>query len=176
MAMKKKLSVREYVYVASMLFGMFFGAGNLIFPVAVGQEAGRNVWQAAAGLMITGVGLPLLGVAALGISRSKGLYDLSSKAGRPYGLFFTCLLYLTIGPFFAIPRCANTSFTVGLEQILPESGLLAAAGKDFDLDRQDPQPDVSALPRRAGDGGADLARDADQAGGAGGRLCAAAFL
>lgn len=122
MAMKKKLSVREYVYVASMLFGMFFGAGNLIFPVAVGQEAGRNVWQAAAGLMITGVGLPLLGVAALGISRSKGLYDLSSKAGRPYGLFFTCLLYLTIGPFFAIPRCANTSFTVGLEQILPESG------------------------------------------------------
>ena len=122
MAMKKKLSVREYVYVASMLFGMFFGAGNLIFPVAVGQEAGRNVWQAAAGLRITGVGLPLLGVAALGISRSKGLYDLSSKAGRPYGLFFTCLLYLTIGPFFAIPRCANTSFTVGLEQILPENG------------------------------------------------------
>ena len=113
MAMKKKLSVREYVYVASMLFGMFFGAGNLIFPVAVGQEAGRNVWQAAAGLMITGVGLPLLGVAALGISRSKGLYDLSSKAGRPYGLFFTCLLYLTIGPFFAIPRCANTSFHGG---------------------------------------------------------------
>ena len=62
MAMKKKLSVREYVYVASMLFGMFFGAGNLIFPVAVGQEAGRNIWQAAAGLMITGVGLPLLGI------------------------------------------------------------------------------------------------------------------
>ena len=191
MAMKKKLSVREYVYVASMLFGMFFGAGNLIFPVAVGQEAGRNVWQAAAGLMITGVGLPLLGVAALGISRSKGLYDLSSKAGRPYGLFFTCLLYLTIGPFFAIPRCANMSFTVGLEQILPcaalypavfrvvfcgSAVLLAAAGKDIDLDRQDPQPDVSALPGRAGDGGANLARDADQAGGAGGRLCAAAFL
>ena len=107
MAMKKKLSVREYVYVASMLFGMFFGAGNLIFPVAVGQEAGRNVWQAAAGLMITGVGLPLLGVAALGISRSKGLYDLSSKAGRPYGLFFTCLLYLTIGPFLRF-RAART--------------------------------------------------------------------
>lgn len=119
---KTKLTPREYVYVASMLFGMFFGAGNLIFPVSVGQQAGSSIWAAAAGLLITGVGLPLLGVAALGISRSTGLYDLSSKAGRPYGMFFTCLLYLTIGPFFAIPRCATTSFSVGLEQILPHSG------------------------------------------------------
>ncbi len=31
--MKQKLSFKEYIYVASMLFGMFFGAGNLIFPV-----------------------------------------------------------------------------------------------------------------------------------------------
>ena len=106
-----------------MLFGMFFGAGNLIFPVEVGQQAGSHVWLAAAGLLITGVGLPLFGVAALGISRSSGLYELSSRAGKPYGMFFTCLLYLTIGPFFAIPRCATTSFTVGLEQILPESEL-----------------------------------------------------
>ena len=104
-----------------MLFGMFFGAGNLIFPIALGQHAGSNVWLAFAGLFITGVGMPLLGVAALGISRSTGLFDLSGKAGRPYGMFFTCLLYLTIGPFFAIPRCATTSFTVGLEQILPQS-------------------------------------------------------
>lgn len=121
--MKKKLTTKESVYVASMLFGMFFGAGNLIFPVEVGQQAGSHVWLAAVGLLITGVGLPLFGVAALGISRSSGLYELSSRAGKPYGMFFTCLLYLTIGPFFAIPRCATTSFTVGLEQILPESEL-----------------------------------------------------
>ena len=44
--MKQKLSFKEYVYVASMLFGMFFGAGNLIFPVYMGQAAGRNVWPA----------------------------------------------------------------------------------------------------------------------------------
>lgn len=118
--MNKKLSFREYLLVASMLFGMFFGAGNLIFPVTLGQQSGSNMWIASIGMLITGVGLPLLGVAALGISRSTGLYDLSSKAGRPYGMFFTCLLYMTIGPFFAIPRCATTSFTVGLEQVLPQ--------------------------------------------------------
>ena len=61
--MKQKLSFKEYIYVASMLFGMFFGAGNLIFPVYMGQVAGRNMWAAVLGFLITGVGLPLLGVA-----------------------------------------------------------------------------------------------------------------
>lgn len=87
----------------------------------MGQMAGHRVWSAIPGFLITGVGLPLMAVAALGISRSNGLYDLSSKVSKPYGMFFTCLLYLTIGPFFAIPRCATTSFTVGLEHLLPES-------------------------------------------------------
>ena len=119
--MKKKLTAREYIYVASMLFGMFFGAGNLICPAYMGQMAGSNVWQAIPGFLITGVGMPLLGVAALGASRSEGLYDLSSKVSKPYAMFFTCALYLTIGPFFAIPRCTTVSYTVGLEQIIGNS-------------------------------------------------------
>ena len=53
--MKHKLSFREYVYVASMLFGMFFGAGNLIFPVYMGQVAGWNVWPAITLLPFSGV-------------------------------------------------------------------------------------------------------------------------
>ena len=93
--------------------------GERVRQRVLGQVAGRNMWAAVLGFLITGVGLPLLGVAALGISRSNGLFDLSHKVGRPYAFFFTCALYLTIGPFFAIPRCATTSFTVGLEQILP---------------------------------------------------------
>ncbi len=118
--MKKKLSVAEYLTITSMLFGLFFGAGNLIFPVSMGQMAGQNVWQAVAGLLVTGVGLPLLGVAALGISRCGGLAELSRRVGHRYGTFFTCLLYLTIGPFFAIPRCATVSFTTGIEPMLGE--------------------------------------------------------
>ena len=115
----KKLSFKEIITVASMLFGMFFGAGNLIFPAYMGQMAGRNMWQASAGFLITGVGLPLLGVAALGISQENGLLGLSSRVGKRFGLFFTCALYLTIGPFFAIPRCATVSYTVGIERMLP---------------------------------------------------------
>ena len=81
--------------------------------------AGRSVFWACAGLLITGVGLPLLGVAALGISRENGLLGLSSRVGKGYGLFFTCALYLTIGPFFAIPRCATVSYSVGIQRYCP---------------------------------------------------------
>lgn len=118
----EKRTLKELLVVASMLFGMFFGAGNLIFPASMGQMAGWNLWQASAGFLITGVGLPLLGVAALGISREDGLLGLSSRVGKRYGLFFTCVLYLTIGPFFAIPRCATVSYTVGIERVLPGAG------------------------------------------------------
>ena len=117
--MMKKLTFREIIVVASMLFGLFFGAGNLIFPVSMGQMAGSHMWPAAVGFLFTGVGLPLLGVAALGVSRESGLLALSSRVGRRYGIFFTCALYLTIGPFFAIPRCATVSFTVGIESLFP---------------------------------------------------------
>lgn len=119
--MKEKLSKKELIFIASMLFGMFFGAGNLIFPIYMGQHAGKEMWGAVIGFLITGVGLPLMGVAAMGISRSNGLSELAGKVGKAYSVFFTCALYLTIGPFFAIPRCATVPFTVGVEPMLNES-------------------------------------------------------
>ena len=118
--MKKRLSLTETFAVGSMLFGLFFGAGNLIFPVFMGQSAGANVWKAIIGFLITGVGIPLLGVASLGMSRSDGLLELSSRIGKRYGVFFTCALYLSIGPFFAIPRCASTSFSVGIKPLVSD--------------------------------------------------------
>lgn len=42
--MTKKLSFKESIFIGSMLFGLFFGAGNLIFPVHMGQEAGSAVF------------------------------------------------------------------------------------------------------------------------------------
>lgn len=116
--MKKNLSTKETIIISSMLFGMFFGAGNLIFPASLGLNAGSNLIGAFAGLFITAVGLPLLAVAALGMSRCSGVFDLSSKISTPYGKFFSTLLYLTIGPLFAIPRCASTSFSVGAVNLI----------------------------------------------------------
>lgn len=114
----KKLTLRQKILVAGTLFGMFFGAGNLIFPVHLGQMAGQNALPAIIGFIITAVGVPILGVAAIGVTHSDGLQTLSGKVGKGYGIFFTCLLYLTIGPLFAIPRCATVSFTTGITPLL----------------------------------------------------------
>ena len=114
----KKLTLRQNILVAGTLFGMFFGAGNLIFPVHLVQMAGQNALPAIIGFIITAVGIPILGVAAIGITHSDGLQTLSGKVGKGYGIFFTCLLYLTIGPLFAIPRCATVSFTTGITPLL----------------------------------------------------------
>ena len=114
----KKLTLRQKILVAGTLFGMFFGAGNLIFPVHLGQMAGQNALPAIIGFIITAGGIPILGVAAIGITHSDGLQTLSGKVGKVYGIFFTCLLYLTIGPLFAIPRCATVSFTTGITPLL----------------------------------------------------------
>ena len=125
--MEKRLNYKQRLLVAGTLFGMFFGAGNLIFPVHLGQLAGWNVIPAMVGFIITAVGIPILGVAAIGNTHSDGLQALSSKVGKGYGYVFTCLLYLTIGPFFAIPRCATTSFTTGVQPMLgsiPEGAAL----------------------------------------------------
>jgi len=115
---KKKLNFKDTIVVSSMLFGMFFGAGNLIFPASLGISAGKNVLVASAGLLITAVGLPLLAVVALAASRCDGVVSLTQKVGKPYSYFFCTLLYLTIGPLFAIPRCASTSFAVGGSQLI----------------------------------------------------------
>lgn len=113
--MKKKLGFKEILVVGSTLFGMFFGAGNLIFPVHMGQLSGSNVLLATLGFIITGVTIPILAVAAIGNTHSNGLQDLcNKKVGTKFGYFFTCLLYLTIGPFFAIPRCCTTTFSTGV--------------------------------------------------------------
>ena len=121
--MREKLDFKSNLLIGSLLFGLFFGAGNLIFPVHMGQLAGSNTLQATLGFLITGVGLPLLGVVATALSQSESLYDLAKPVNRGYSIFFTCALYLTIGPLFAIPRTATVAFEVGLNPFIAEEYL-----------------------------------------------------
>ncbi len=108
-----------------MLFGMFFGAGNLIFPIQMGQLARTNFWPALIGFLVTAIGLPFLGILAIGLSGSNGLRDLAGRVHPLFGIFFSMALYLTIGPFFAIPRTATVPFVVGFEPYInPENGSL----------------------------------------------------
>lgn len=121
--MKEKLTLKQNLLIGSLLFGLFFGAGNLIFPVQMGQAAGSNTLAATIGFLITGVGLPMLGVIASGISKSESLYDMAKPVNTLYAILFTCMLYLTIGPLFAIPRTATVAFEVGIHPFIPKENL-----------------------------------------------------
>src|SRR5690606_9213225 len=107
-------SFGNIIAVGFMLFALFFGAGNLIFPVQLGQLAGSNVFSANLGFIITGVGLPVLGILALAFSGKSDLESLAGRVNPVYGIFFTVALYLTIGPLFAIPRTNTVAYEIGI--------------------------------------------------------------
>lgn len=118
--MQTKLPFSSYLAIGVMLFALFFGAGNLIFPAQLGQYAGTNLWVAVLGFLITGVGLPFLGVLAMGFSGSRNLQELSSRIHPVYAVIFTSLLYLTIGPFFAAPRTGAVAYDIGIAPFVAE--------------------------------------------------------
>ncbi|MFA9949441.1 branched-chain amino acid transport system II carrier protein [Dentiradicibacter hellwigii] len=109
-----------FVATGLMLFALFFGAGNLIFPALMGQQAGDHIFAAMSGFLLTGAGLPLLGVIAVGYSGSRDVQDLASRVTPWYGTLFAVMLYLAIGPLFAIPRTATVSFEIGVAPFLGE--------------------------------------------------------
>ena len=103
-----------------MLFALFFGAGNLIFPAALGQQAGSHVFAAMFGFLLTGAGLPLVGIIAVAYANTADAQALAARVTPRYGLIYTVLLYLTIGPLFALPRTATVSFEIGVVPFLSE--------------------------------------------------------
>lgn len=115
-----RLSTRQSLLLGSLLFGLFFGAGNLIFPISMGLAAGSSVMPATLGFLVAAVGLPILGVVASALAGTASLHELASRVAPWFGVLFTCALYLTIGPFFAIPRTATVSFEMAFGGTLSE--------------------------------------------------------
>lgn len=118
--MQTKLTNKQVITVGLMLFALFLGAGNMIFPPALGQAAGDNIWIAITGFLITGVGLPLLGVTAIALTGSD-LEKLASRVHPIFGIVFTFMVYLVIGPLFAIPRTATVSYEIGVSPFLSDA-------------------------------------------------------
>lgn len=114
----KNLSKKDLILVSLMLFSLFFGAGNLIFPPFLGQAAGSATWIAMAGFFITAVGFPVLGVIA--VAKSEGLYSLAKRVHPIFASVFTVLIYLSIGPGLGIPRAGSLPFEMAVAPYLPE--------------------------------------------------------
>ncbi|HEP1806225.1 TPA: branched-chain amino acid transport system II carrier protein [Streptococcus suis] len=106
-----------------LLFGMFFGAGNLIFPPALGVLSGENFWPAILGFVVSGVGIAVIAL-IVGTLNPKGyVHEISRKISPAFATIYLVALYLAIGPFFAIPRTATTSFEIGIVPLLGDANL-----------------------------------------------------
>lgn len=120
----KQLNMKTTIIVGFMLFAMFFGAGNLIFPPALGLQSGEYFWITIFGFIITGVGLPVIAVIVGSLSQG-GYKELLKNIHPAFGVIFMVVLYLVIGPFFAIPRTATVSYEMGIAPLLNESSWIA---------------------------------------------------
>lgn len=112
-----KLGKKNMLAVSFMLFALFFGAGNLIFPPFLGQNAGQQTVPAIIGFLVTAVVLPVLGVIV--VAKFDGLDRLGQKVGGKFALIFTILIYLSIGPGLGIPRAASVPFEMAVAPYLP---------------------------------------------------------
>jgi branched-chain amino acid:cation transporter, LIVCS family len=110
-------SAKQVVFISFMLFSMFFGAGNLIFPPFLGQSAGDHLWAALAGFIVSAVGLPILGVIA--VAKAGSLNELNLRVHPIFALVFPFLIYIAIGPGLAIPRAGSLAFEMGAAPFLP---------------------------------------------------------
>lgn len=114
--MSKK--TQDVLVVGFALFAMFFGAGNLIFPPSLGQQSGVEVLSSVTGFLLTGVGLPLVGIIA--VAKFGGdLEGLGARVSKKFGIVITIIVTLAIGPFLAIPRTSATTFEMGILPFFP---------------------------------------------------------
>ncbi|PLR96876.1 branched-chain amino acid transport system II carrier protein [Bacillus sp. T33-2] len=115
---------RDTLVIGLMLFSMFFGAGNLIFPPFLGALSGTSYWLAMAGFIVTAVGLPFAVLLAISLVKG-GVQTIGNRVHPVFSTVFMVIVYLSIGPFLAIPRNATVAFEMGVTPFLDKSTNLA---------------------------------------------------
>ncbi len=110
-----------FVSTGFALFSMFFGSGNLVFPITVGQESEGHYFLAALGILFSGVFVPFLGV--MGMMLYQGSIDqFFSCFGRKGIFLFSFLALALMGPFGVLARCLTVSHGA-LQLLLPNISL-----------------------------------------------------
>jgi LIVCS family branched-chain amino acid:cation transporter len=91
------------------MFSMFFGSGNLVFPLAAGFKTQNMFLYTLVGWIVTAVIVPFIGV--MGFVRSEGSRDkYYSNLGKSGAFAINFLIFMLVGPFGVVPRCILVSF------------------------------------------------------------------
>ncbi len=115
----KKLTRSQFLQLSIMLFGLFFGAGNLIFPPLLGNKAGSATFISLIAFCVTAVLFPVLG--AIVVGKTNGLSNLAKRVGPVFSVVFTTAIYLSIGPGLGIPRAGSVPFEMAIAPYVPET-------------------------------------------------------
>lgn len=115
----KKLTRSQFLQLSIMLFGLFFGAGNLIFPPLLGNAAGSATFISLIAFCVTAVLFPVLG--AIVVGKTNGLSNLAKRVGPVFSVVFTTAIYLSIGPGLGIPRAGSVPFEMAIAPYVPET-------------------------------------------------------
>ena len=104
--------MKKYDYIKNGLamFSMFFGAGNVVFPLLMGQKSVEGIWSANLGLFFTGICLPFLGLMTI-ILYKGDLRKFFFLFGKKFGYIMIFIIIALIGPFGGIPRCILISYS-----------------------------------------------------------------
>lgn len=97
---------------------MFFGSGNLVFPLTVGTLAKANFGYASIGFFLTGVLIPFLGLFSVLVRGTSG-QDVLMGIGRLPGLVLIFMMLGLLGPFAVCPRCVLVAYG-GVQLIFPK--------------------------------------------------------
>lgn len=106
----KKLLQSQSLAIGLAMFSMFFGAGNVIFPLAVGQYAGDKNFYAIAGLILTAAIMPIAGVIAM-ILFDGNYRHFFGRLGKAPGFLLALIIISLLGPLGSTPRCIALSYT-----------------------------------------------------------------
>jgi branched-chain amino acid:cation transporter, LIVCS family len=108
------------------MFSMFFGAGNVIFPLAVGQFAGDKNIYAILGLILTAALMPIIGVIAM-ILFEGNYRHFFGRVGKIAGFLLPLVIITLLGPLGSTPRCIALSYTTLKSAFFPISPILFSA-------------------------------------------------
>lgn len=106
----KNIFKSESLAIGLAMFSMFFGAGNIIFPLAVGQFAGDKNFYAMSGLILTAAIMPIAGVIAM-ILFDGNYRQFFGRLGKVPGFILALIIISLLGPLGSTPRCIALSYT-----------------------------------------------------------------
>lgn len=129
--MKTNTKSKLIITAGFAMFTMFFGSGNLVFPLKMGAETLDKFHFATVGLLLTGILVPFIGLFAIIIFKGNRRAFFNNIGKKP-AILLTLIILALLGPFGVVPRCAIVSYG-SMQHFLPDRDFFAIFSAIFGI-------------------------------------------